>query len=136
MSIAGSAVKEFIRKMSSMQNKLKSNVPKMMFIQELNEPVYINPPRKILLSDLAVSLFVLLLSMICAYKALAIIFCIYFIYFCLVLKSFGKMWQLFGYSSAVLTFIIIAGFAIDAVIALSLQKYFIALLKLIYSKEV
>lgn len=127
------ALKEADRMLKSWQRRIYGHIAIMQFIQSINEPMYINPPGRVMLSNLAVSMFILLLCMICAYKALAILFCVYLIYFVLSMASFGKAWQLFGYSKIVLALIIISGIAAEAVIALVLQKYFIALLRYIYS---
>ncbi|MHB1154362.1 MAG: hypothetical protein ACYCWE_03440 [Eubacteriales bacterium] len=118
------------------QQRIESSIKNAGFIENRNEPMYINPPHKILLSNLLFSFIIILVFVTLAYKAFAFLLLIYLLYFFMSLKLFGRMWQLCGYSQAVLTVIIITGLAADAVIGFTLQKLLIVLLRMIVKKVI
>ncbi len=118
------------------QQRIESSIKNARLIENRNEPMYINPPRKILLLNLMFSFIIILVFVTMAYKAFAFLLLIYLLYFFMSLKLFSKMWQLCGYSQAVLIVIIIIGLAADAVIGFTLQKYLIVLLRMIVTKVI
>ncbi|MDD4774063.1 MAG: hypothetical protein PHZ09_10770 [Eubacteriales bacterium] len=113
------------------QQRIKNGIKNAGFIENRNEPMYINPPHKILLSNLMFSFIIMLVFVILAYKVFAFLLLIYLLYFFMSLKLFGRLWQLCGYSQVVLIVIIITGLAADAVIGFTLQKLLIVLLRMI-----
>lgn len=113
------------------QQKIENRIKIAGSIENRNEPMYINPPHKILLSNLMFSFIIILVFVTLAYKAFAFLLLIYLLYFFMSLKLFGRLWQLCGYSQVVLIVITITGLAADAVIGFSLQKLLIVLLRMI-----
>lgn len=103
-------------------------IPKVLKLDELNEPRFINTRRKLLFKALFTILAAMFPFLVFAYSWMALLLLLYFFCFVYAMNRFEHVWTISGYSPAILYGIIVVVFVVEVCVALPLQRWLVGML--------